>query len=100
MNEVNGNKASPWWLGVGILARHDPNLGYTRGNILWRTALSAEEAETQLELYVGAALRERLLEIEREGWIKVDRTALAKIKDLPNGQPHNTQRTNTRLQNE
>ena len=82
MNEMNGNKVSPWWLGVAILARHDPNLGYTRDNISWRTALSAEEAEMQYEIYVGAALRERLLEIEREGWIKVDRTALAKIKDI------------------
>ncbi len=34
------------------------------------------------ELYVGAALRERLLEIEQKGWGKVDRTALAKIKDI------------------
>jgi len=49
-------------------------------------ALNAEEAETKQELYVGAALRKRLLEIEREGWVNVDRTALAKIKDInPHG---------------
>jgi hypothetical protein len=72
----------PWWLGAAIIARHDPNLGYTIDNIYWRSALSAEEAETEREIYVGAALRERLLEVERQGWAKVDRAALAKIKDL------------------
>jgi len=74
--------AKPWWLGAAILSRIDPNLGYTTGNICWRAALSAEEAETSEEIYVGAALRERLLEIEREGWATVDRAALAKIKDI------------------
>jgi hypothetical protein len=60
-DERSGSTARPWWLGHAILARHDPNVGYTTGNILWRTALSAEEAETDREIYVGAALRERLL---------------------------------------
>jgi hypothetical protein len=85
-------KEKPWWLGAAILARHDPNLGFTLDNMYWRSALSAEEAETQREIYVGAALRKRLLEVERQGWAKVDRAALAKIKDLKQQTPPTIER--------
>ena len=80
-NSKSKQTEKPWWLGKAVLSRRDPNQGYTLENICWRTALSAEEAEKG-EVYVGAALRGRLLELEELGFFKVDRDALAKIKDL------------------
>ena len=71
----------PWWLGRPVISRIDPNQGYTKENTCLRTALCAEEAE-EGEIYVGAALRARYLELEALGLFKVDRAALAKIKDL------------------
>ena len=50
----------PSFLGVPILARHDPNGRFSKGNLYFRTALSDEEAREGIELYIAAELRDRI----------------------------------------
>ncbi len=63
--------SKPPFLGVPVLARHDPNGHFTKENSYFRTALSDEEARQGIELYIAAELRERLFELEREGWVQL-----------------------------
>lgn len=72
MDEIRKHNQKPTFLGVPILARHNPNAGYTPDNCFFRTAVSEEEARQGIELYVGADLRERILDLERHGWIRLD----------------------------
>lgn len=61
----------PKYLGVAILARHDADGPYSKDNCYFRTAVSEEEACQGIELHVGADLRERILELERQGWVQL-----------------------------
>ena len=61
----------PSFLGVAILARHDPSGHFSKENCYFRTAVSAEEARQGIELHVGADLRERILDLERQGWFQL-----------------------------
>lgn len=65
-----GNR--PQFLGVAILARHDPSAPFSMDNCYFRTAVSEEEAREGSELHVGADLRDRFLELERQGWVHFD----------------------------
>lgn len=59
----------PKFLGVAILGRIDPDGLFEVGNVQWRTAVSHEEAELGTELHVGSDLRDRFLELEKQGWM-------------------------------
>lgn len=72
MDDNCTHNQKPRFLGVPILARHDPHAGYKPDNCFFRTAVSEEEARQGIELYVGADLRERILDLERHGWIHLD----------------------------
>ena len=61
----------PTYLGIAILARRDPNGPYSESNCYFRTAVSEEEARQGVELHVGADLRDRVLELERQGWVEL-----------------------------
>ena len=68
---MNHKPNKPQYLGVGILARHDSKRPFSKDNCYFRTAVSDEEARTGMELHVGADLRERILELERQGWVQL-----------------------------
>jgi hypothetical protein len=40
-----------------------------------------KRAEQRAELYLGAVLKSRFLELEKRGWVTVNREMLALIKD-------------------
>lgn len=77
-----GNEERPRFLGVAILARHDPTGPYSQDNCYFRTAVSEEEARQCVELHVGADLRERFLELERQGWVQLDDDSRKKVIEL------------------
>lgn len=66
------SKRMPDYIGCAVLARRDPNKGWEKSNIEWRTALSEEEAEKGIEIYVGAALRARFLHLINQGHLPED----------------------------
>lgn len=80
--EIPNQSERPTFLGVAILARYDPNRPYSADNCYWRTAVSEKEARQGIELHVAADLRKRLLELERQGWLQLDKDALQRLEDL------------------
>src|SRR5688572_26023689 len=62
-------KEKPAFLGVAVLARRDHRQPITLDNVIWRTALNEEEAKVGHEIFVGEAMRSRMFELEREGWV-------------------------------
>ena len=69
--ETRVNAGTPSFLGVLVVARRDPNDHFTIENCYIRTALSDEEARDGVEVYIGVDLRQRWLELERQGWIEL-----------------------------
>ena len=80
--EIPNQSERPTFLGVAIPARYDPNRPYSADNCYWRTAVSEKEARQGIELHVAADLRKRLLELERQGWLQLDKDALQRLEDL------------------
>ncbi|WP_166820089.1 hypothetical protein [Thalassoroseus pseudoceratinae] len=83
MLKLPTTKAKPKFLGVAILARHDPNGPYSKDNCYFRTAVSDEEARAGVELHVASDLRERFLELERQGWVQFDEEKRRKLMEKP-----------------
>ena len=67
----DSKKERPAFLGVAVLARKDHTRPFAIDNCIWRTAVSEDEAQVGREIYVGAELRNRLLELEKQGWIQI-----------------------------
>lgn len=82
MNRKMDQRNRPQCLGVAILARHDPNGPYSMDNCYFRTAVSEEEARQGTELHVGADLRDRFLELERQGLVHFDEDQRQKVMQL------------------
>ncbi len=79
---MNHTKKKPSYLGAPVLARHDPDGHYEIGNIYFRTAVSEEEARFGLEIHLGAELRDRMLELERQGWVLMTEENRQKLMEL------------------
>lgn len=80
--ETDMQSERPTFLGVPILARFDPTRPYERANILYRTAVSYEEAALGKELHVGADLRERLLGLEKAGWVHLTEKGRKQLEEV------------------
>lgn len=74
-------KAKPNFLGVAVLARHDPNGPYSEDNCYFRSAVSDEEARAGVEIHVAADLRDRLLDLDRQGWVELDEEKRRKLME-------------------
>jgi hypothetical protein len=74
----------PTYIGVAVLARHDPNGDFSADNCYFRTAVNEKEAEQGIEVLVGADLRDRILELEHQGWVHLDDEKRQKVMQLGN----------------
>jgi hypothetical protein len=72
----------PSFLGIAILGLKDPNKGYTRDNVHWRTAVSQEEADECFEIHVGDDLRQRFIALNKQGHTAVPQEKLDGIIEL------------------
>jgi hypothetical protein len=84
MEEINSEASRPSYLGVAVVARHDPHGPFSADNCYFRTAVNEEEAKQGIEVLVGADLRDRILELERQGWVHLDDDKRQKVMQLGN----------------
>lgn len=82
-----GEWPKPAFLGVAVLARLDHQRPFSIDNCIWRTAVSNEEALRGREIYVGADFRDRLLELERQGWVDLPEGTREKLDAYVKGSP-------------
>lgn len=78
-------QAKPSFIGVAVLARRDHTRPISTDNCIWRTALSYEEARLGHEVFVGEELRNRFLELERQGVIEIPEKGRMMLDELVSG---------------